>query len=82
LRVLFNIYELSAMMNPLIWPGGMCTPLAKKEILATGPFGIACWLSGITFIDRLNPEKSRDTMHKLAERINKDSVSITETNLF
>lgn len=64
------------MMNPLIWPGGNCTPLAKKELLYTGPFGIACWLSGITFIDRLNREKSRSTMNNLAKRVNEENVII------
>ncbi|XP_065082347.1 1-acyl-sn-glycerol-3-phosphate acyltransferase alpha-like [Ochlerotatus camptorhynchus] len=29
-----------------------CTVIAKKELLFTGPFGIAAWLSGLIFIDR------------------------------
>jgi len=57
-----------------VWPGGNCTPLAKKELIYSGPFGIAIWLCGITFIDRLNPQKSHGTISKLAEKINKDNV--------
>ena len=58
-----------------VWPGGNCTPLAKKELIYSGPFGIAIWLCGITFIDRLNPQKSHGTISKLAEKINKDNVT-------
>lgn len=68
--------DFITMMNPLIWPGGACTPLAKKELLAAGPFGIACWLCGITFIDRIHPEKSRNTMNKLAHRINEENLRV------
>lgn len=68
--------DFITMMNPLIWPGGMCTPLAKKELLTAGPFGIACWLCGITFIDRLHPEKSRNTMDRLSQRINKENLRV------
>ena len=62
------------MMN--IWPGGRCTPLAKQELLYSGPFGIATWLCGITFIDRLNHEKAKGTIDKLAERINRENLRV------
>ena len=57
-------------------PTGNCTPLAKKEIIYAGPFGLACWLSGVVFIDRLNSSKARDTIEKLAERINRENVKL------
>ena len=57
-----------------VWPGGNCTPLAKKELIYAGPFGIAIWLCGITFIDRLNPDKARGTIDQLAIRINEENV--------
>ncbi len=57
-----------------IWPGNNCTPLAKKELFYSGPFGLAIWLCGITFIDRLNAEKARGTITDLAEKINRDNV--------
>jgi lysophosphatidate acyltransferase len=59
-----------------VWPGGNCSPLAKKELLYTGPFGIAIWLAGLTFIDRLNPQSSRGTLNDLAKRINKDNMRV------
>lgn len=59
-----------------IWPGGNCTPLAKKELFWAWPFGFTIWLCGITFIDRLNPEKARGTIDKLAEKINEENVCI------
>ena len=57
-----------------IWPGNNCTCLAKKELMYTGPFGLTIWLSGITFIDRLNVDKARGTIDKLAELIKKEDV--------
>ena len=56
------------------WPGGNCTPLAKKELLYAGPLGLIFWLNGITFIDRLNPDKARGTIDKLAQKINDQNV--------
>ena len=64
------------MMN--IWPGRNCTPLAKKELFWTGPFGFTIWLCGITFIDRLNAEKARNTIDNLAEKMNKENVRDTK----
>ena len=63
------------------WPIGNCTPLAKKELIYAGPFGIACWLNGVTYIDRLNPEKAKNTIEDLAKRINKENVSRTSYSL-
>lgn len=68
--------DFITMMNPNIWPGGFCTPLAKRELLYTGPFGFAVWLCGITFIDRLHPDKSRNTMDKLSKRINDEKLRV------
>jgi lysophosphatidate acyltransferase len=73
------MYNIKALMR--IWPGGSCTPLAKKEIFYTGPFGLAVWLCGITFIDRLNPEKARGTISQLADRIKRENVSCYGFNL-
>lgn len=57
------------------WPGGNCTPLAKKELLYAGPFGITCWLCGVTFIDRLNPDKAKNTINNLVDRITNENVT-------
>ncbi|MFC2553598.1 MAG: 1-acyl-sn-glycerol-3-phosphate acyltransferase, partial [Rodentibacter sp.] len=39
-------------------------------------FGILYWVSGNIFLDRDNRSKAHNTMTKLAERINKDNLSI------
>ena len=57
-----------------IWPSINLTPLAKKELGYSGPFGLAIWLAGITFIDRLNPERARGTIDHLANRIISEKV--------
>jgi 1-acyl-sn-glycerol-3-phosphate acyltransferase len=57
-----------------IWPGGNLSPLAKKELKWMGPFGAITYLCGITFIDRLNPERSRKTIDDLAVKINRENV--------
>jgi lysophosphatidate acyltransferase len=57
------------------WPGGNCTTLIKKELLYLGPFGLANWLCGVVFIDRLNPDKAHGTIRNLADRMNKENVS-------
>ena len=52
------------------------TALAKKELIYGGTFGIAGWLcGGLAFVDRLNSEKARDTIHYLAKLIKKKDVS-------
>jgi len=67
--------DFFTMMN--IWPqGANLTPLAKQELLWSGPFGLAIWLAGITFVDRLNPGKSRGTMNKLAQRVTDEQMAV------
>jgi 1-acyl-sn-glycerol-3-phosphate acyltransferase len=56
------------------WPGGKCSPLAKKEIFYAWPFGLGVWLAGITFIDRLHPERARGTINQLVDQIKNDQV--------
>jgi lysophosphatidate acyltransferase len=71
-KLLQNNFSLKVMMK--MWPGGNCTPLAKKELLYAGPFGITCWLCGVIFIDRLNQDKAKDTINCLVNRIQNENV--------
>ena len=58
------------------------TTLAKKELIYGGTFGIAGWLSGgVVFVDRLNNEKARDTIHYLAKLMKKKDVSFIFKNV-
>lgn len=52
-----------------------CVPIAKKEILYMGTFGLACWLSGLIFIDRKKREESITTLTEVAESLHKENVS-------
>ncbi|KAJ8300215.1 hypothetical protein KUTeg_021734 [Tegillarca granosa] len=58
-----------------IWPEN-CSSLAKKELLYVGPFGLAAWLCGTVFIDRLNHEKALDTIKSTAALIKEQNVPI------
>lgn len=76
--ILINNHQsaLDFLIMMKVWPGGNCSPLAKKELLYTGPFGLAIWLAGLTFIDRLNPQSSRDTLNSLSKRINDENMRV------
>ncbi|XP_037231081.1 1-acyl-sn-glycerol-3-phosphate acyltransferase alpha-like isoform X2 [Falco rusticolus] len=53
-----------------------CVPIAKKEILYMGTFGLACWLSGIIFIDRKKKEESITTLTQVAHSLHKEKVCV------
>lgn len=55
-------------------------PIAKKEILYMGTFGLACWLAGVIFIDRKRREESIGTLTEVAHSLHKDNVSGKESN--
>ncbi|XP_025415103.1 1-acyl-sn-glycerol-3-phosphate acyltransferase beta-like [Sipha flava] len=53
-----------------IWPVmERCTVISKKQIFYFWPFGLASWLWGTIFIDRLNGEKAQQTINKTGETI-------------
>lgn len=53
-----------------IWPVmDKCTVVAKKEIFYVWPFGLAAWLSGLIFIDRMNSEKARSVINTATNHI-------------
>ncbi|NXC54283.1 PLCA acyltransferase, partial [Aleadryas rufinucha] len=53
-----------------------CVPIAKKEVLYMGTFGLACWLSGVIFIDRKNREESIGTLTEVAHCLHKDNLRV------
>ncbi|NXP22751.1 PLCA acyltransferase, partial [Scytalopus superciliaris] len=53
-----------------------CVPIAKKEILYMGTFGLACWLAGIIFIDRRNREGSINTLTEVAQSMHRDNLRV------
>lgn len=46
-----------------------CAVISKREIFWLWPFGLAAWLWGTIFIDRLNPEKAQGTVNKTGETV-------------
>lgn len=58
-----------------IWPVmDKCTAVAKKEIFYAWPFGLAAWLCGLIFIDRVNPEKAREKLKEATDYIKANKV--------
>lgn len=65
-----------------IWPVmDRCTVISKKEIFYFWPFGLASWLWGTIFIDRLNVESAQKTINKTEEAIRKKQVTIILKNI-
>ena len=67
-------YFITALMKFL---PDRCTALAKKELLYAGTFGLAAWLSGLIFVDRVNRNSSRQTMSKTDRIMHEKNVSIS-----
>ncbi|BES92965.1 unnamed protein product [Nesidiocoris tenuis] len=60
-----------------LWPVmKKCTVVAKKELLYAGPFGLAAWLCGLIFINRLNSESSRQAINVSADQLRDTKVKM------
>ena len=56
------------------------TALAKKELIYAGPFGLAAWLGGMIFVDRLNRDKAHETLGHAASVMLEQNVSMVRYN--
>lgn len=53
-----------------LWPVlEHCTVISKKEVLYLGTFGLASWLWGTIFIDRVKGAETHSTVNSTAEII-------------
>lgn len=52
-----------------------CTVVAKKELLYAWPFGLAAWLCGLIFIDRVHAKKAHNSMNEAANIIKEKKVT-------
>lgn len=68
---LFFCFSVLAELWPIM---DRCTVISKKEIFYLGPFGLASYLWGTIFIDRLNPDKAKDTINKTGQIVKKNKV--------
>ncbi|XP_012283694.1 1-acyl-sn-glycerol-3-phosphate acyltransferase alpha isoform X2 [Orussus abietinus] len=60
-----------------LWPVmEKCTVVAKKEIFYAWPFGLAAWLCGLIFIDRMNTEKARSIISSAMERLKTEKIKL------
>ncbi|XP_041565098.1 1-acyl-sn-glycerol-3-phosphate acyltransferase alpha [Drosophila elegans] len=53
-----------------------CTVVAKRELFYAWPFGLAAWLAGLIFIDRVRGEKARETLNDVNRRIKKQRIKL------
>ncbi|KAI8117763.1 hypothetical protein FF38_08228 [Lucilia cuprina] len=53
-----------------------CTVVAKRELFYAWPFGLAAWLAGLIFIDRVRGEKARDTLNQVNSKIKKQKIKL------
>lgn len=51
------------------------TVLAKRELFYLWPFGLAAWLCGTIFIDRLNPGEAKSSVNRTGDIIRTRQVS-------
>jgi len=51
-----------------------CTVVGKKEIFYAWPMGLAAWLCGLIFIDRMNSEKARSVINTATKEIKDKKV--------
>lgn len=60
-----------------IWPVmNKCTVVAKKEIFYAWPFGLAAWLAGLIFIDRVRSEKARNTLNSVNRVVKAEKIKV------
>lgn len=66
-----------------IWPVmDKCAVIAKKEIFYLWPFGLASWLWGTIFIDRMNVKNAQSTINKTGQAIcQKKVISINNLKI-
>lgn len=54
-----------------------CTAVAKKELLYAGPFGLASYLCGLIFIDRVHSHSARNSVNTATEIVKEKKVLIS-----
>lgn len=60
-----------------IWPVmNKCTVVAKRELFYAWPFGLAAWLSGLIFIDRMHTDKARNSLYDAADIIRQKRIKL------
>lgn len=59
------------------WPiMNKCTVVAKRELFFAWPFGLAAWLCGLIFINRMQTERAREQLYAAAEKIKVKKIKL------
>ncbi|XP_053951556.1 1-acyl-sn-glycerol-3-phosphate acyltransferase alpha isoform X1 [Anastrepha ludens] len=66
---ILGMFEIWHVMNK-------CTVVAKRELFYAWPFGLAAWLAGLIFIDRVRGEKARDTLNAVNTRVKMERIKL------
>ncbi|XP_043939122.1 1-acyl-sn-glycerol-3-phosphate acyltransferase alpha [Protopterus annectens] len=53
-----------------------CVPIAKRELMYAGTAGLACWLSGVIFINRKKTDDAISVMCEVANTMIKEDVRV------
>ncbi|XP_060523906.1 1-acyl-sn-glycerol-3-phosphate acyltransferase alpha [Cylas formicarius] len=68
---------LDLIVLACVWPVmDNCTVISKKEIFYLQPFGLASWLWGTIFIDRVNAKDAQGRVNQTAEIIRKRKARV------
>lgn len=60
-----------------IWPTmSKCTVVAKRELLYAWPFGLAAWLCGLIFINRMQSDRAREQLCLATSNIKKKKIKL------
>lgn len=60
-----------------IWPVmNKCTVVAKREIFYVWPFGLAAWLCGLIFINRMQTDRARHQLSIAAAKIKSKRIKL------
>lgn len=60
-----------------IWPVmDKCTVVAKRELFFAWPFGLAGWLGGLIFINRMQSDRARDQLYAASTDIKNKKIKL------
>lgn len=72
-----GIHKLSLPGMFDIWPVmNKCTVVAKRELFYAWPFGLAAWLCGLIFIDRMQSDKARNSLCDATDLIKQKKIKL------
>lgn len=53
-----------------------CTVVAKRELFFVWPFGLAAWLCGLVFINRMQSDRARDSLYEASNSIKAKKIKL------